>query len=163
MSFSKHHCLKPGILPSIKVFNLISDRGSHLCKDILVWDPSALTWTPPCQTMKIRPSAAFSVQLTKPFPSGCVLSPLAPLSCPFGGGKVLTAEQGSSAMLCCSSPSTHRLGISPQARGILWPAVEWALCSRAHVLALALNPLQFLSAQPQPPLIHAGLKGRRTP
>lgn len=95
--------------------------------------------------MKIRPSAAFSVQLTKPFPSGCVLSPLAPLARPFGGGKVLTAEQGSSAMLWCSSPSTHRLGISPQARGILWPAVEWALCSRAHVLALALNPLQFLS------------------
>lgn len=91
-------------------------------------------------------SCRVTFQQCQPFPGAGACSP--GHSCPrwlLWSRKVLTAGQGSSAGLCCCSPAhTHTLGTSPSL-GILWPAVEWALCSRTRVLALALNPLQFLA------------------
>lgn len=94
MSFSTPHCLKPGSLPSIKVFNLISQLGRlrqppvQRHTTILGWAPSALTWTPPCQTMKIRPSAAFPAGCSRftsaePFPSGWCPVPVGSSHPPF--------------------------------------------------------------------------------
>lgn len=90
-------------------------------------------------------SCRVTFQQCQPFPRGwcllprALLSPLAPLE---QEGADSRTRQLCRAVLLLSS--THTLGTSPSLE-ILWPAVEWALCSRTRVLALALNPLQFLA------------------
>lgn len=151
MGFSKPHCLKPGSLLPTEVFNLISEL-SRLRQppvkrhtNILGRDPSALTRTPPCQAMKNRPVASFPVGCShftsaKPFPSGwCLLHGALPvpagsscLSCQSRGGADSRTRQLCSAVMLLSQ-HTHTWHLT-SSWGILWPAVEWALCSRAHVL-----------------------------
>lgn len=141
MDFSRAPCLQPGSVSCM--------TGSQLCKDTQTFR-GALTQTPLCQTMQNSPMAALFLQsadisAVPALPRGwcllprALLSPLAPLE---QEGADSRTRQLCRAVLLLSS--THTLGTSPSLE-ILWPAVEWALCSRTRVLALALNPLQFLA------------------
>lgn len=90
------------------------------------------------------------------------LSLLAPLACPVRAGEVLTAGQGSSAVLWCSSPSTHTLGTSPQAGGFCGQLLSGPFAAEL-MFWFSTKPIAIpVTAQPQPLLIHTGLKGRRT-